>query len=82
LDAPIPVYCSQADIDADGRVDGADLAIWQQNYNALGDPECNAGNAWCSYADINRDGRVDGADLALWQQQYDALGNGPCQRPA
>ncbi len=77
---PLPL-CIAADITGDSRVDGADLAIWQQQYNALGDPPCGCSNDYCNRADINRDSRVDGADLALWQQNYDALGSIPCILP-
>ena len=50
------------DATADGRVDGADLAVWQRYYGAS--------NATFFTADWNDDGRVDGGDLALWQQNY------------
>lgn len=53
------------DGNADGLVDGADLGIWQQNYDPLG---LNVNTF--AMGDWNFDGRVDGADLALWQQNY------------
>ena len=60
------------DATGEGKVDGADLALWQQNYDPLGtDPT----NDW-GKGDWNGDGKVDGADLALWQQNYDPLGAG------
>jgi hypothetical protein len=59
------------DANADGKIDGADLAIWQQNYDPLG---LNAENASWATGDWNADRKVDGGDLALWQQNYDPLG--------
>ena len=55
------------DANRDGRVDGADLSIWQQFY----DPRGLAGdnNTW-DRGDWNDDNRIDGGDLALWQQYY------------
>ena len=58
------------DANGDGKVDGTDLAIWQQNYDPLGD------NGTFATGDWNGDGKVDGTDLALWQQNYDPLGTG------
>ena len=58
-----------ADINVDGKVDGGDLAIWQQNYDPLGED-----SHWWNTGDCNGDGKVDGGDLALWQQGYDPLG--------
>ena len=60
------------DATGEGKVDGADLALWQQNYDPLG---TNPNNDW-GKGDWNGDGKVDGADLALWQQNYDPLGAG------
>ena len=58
------------DANADGKVDGGDLAIWQQHYDPLG---ASPGNTF-AMGDWNGDGQIDGADLALWQQFYDPLG--------
>ncbi len=62
--------------DADGnwKVDGADLALWQQNYDPLGDNPNTFG-----MGDFDNNGAIDGADLALWQQKYDPLGNAPAE---
>jgi hypothetical protein len=57
------------DANGDGKVDGADLALWQQNYDPVGTKP----NAWGT-GDWNGDGKVDSADLSLWQQNYDPLG--------
>ena len=57
------------DMNADGKVDGGDLAIWQQHYDPTGD-----NSHWWNTGDCNGDGKVDGGDLALWQQGYDPLG--------
>jgi len=58
----------QGDANADGRVDGGDLALWQQKYDPL-----SQGAVDFFSGDWNDDGRVDGGDLALWQQNYDPL---------
>jgi probable HAF family extracellular repeat protein len=57
------------DANADGKVDGGDLAIWQQHYDPLG-----TGNNTFADGDFNGDGKIDGGDLAIWQQHYDPLG--------
>lgn len=59
------------DATGDGTVNGADLAVWQQNYNPLA-----GGNSGFFDGDWNTDGVINGADLALWQQNYNPLGNG------
>ena len=61
---------NQADLNGDGKVDGGDLAIWQQNYDPLG-----TGNNTFALGDWNGDGKIDGGDLALWQQNYDPIGS-------
>ena len=53
-----------------GKVDGQDLAAWQEHYNPLGDEQ----NSWQD-GDWNFDGKIDGADLSLWQQNYDPIGS-------
>ena len=58
------------DADLDGLVDGADLALWQQNYDPLGTGGDN--NTW-AMGNWNDDNMIDGADLALWQQNYSPL---------
>ena len=62
---------SLGDATGDGKVDGGDLAIWQQNYDPLGTK-----GATPEKGDWNGDGKIDGADLALWQQHYNPLGQG------
>ena len=65
-------WFAQAPGDAnwDGKVDGGDLSIWQQNYDPLGlNP-----NTW-EMGDWNCDNRIDGGDLALWQQFYGPIGS-------
>ena len=59
------------DADNDGKIDGADLAIWQQNYDPLG---LNGDNNTFDKGDWDYDDKIDGADLAIWQQNYDPLG--------
>jgi len=60
---------SLGDATGDGKVDGGDLARWQQNYDPLGTK-----GATPEKGDWNGDGKIDGADLALWQQHYAPLG--------
>jgi len=59
------------DANGDGKVDGADLGIWQQNYDPLG-----TGNNTFAMGDFNDDGKIDGGDLGVWQQNYDPIGSG------
>jgi hypothetical protein len=59
------------DANGDGKVDGGDLAIWQQNYDPL---SLNGDNNTWAAGDWNGDGKIDGGDLALWQQYYAPLG--------
>ncbi|MDP7637010.1 MAG: hypothetical protein QF577_05625 [Phycisphaerae bacterium] len=56
------------DANGDERVDSTDLAIWQQNYDPLGENQ-NTFNM----GDWDRDWLVDSTDLALWQQNYDPI---------
>ena len=60
------------DANADGIINSADLAIWQQNYDPV---VANPGNAW-STGDWDGNGVVNGADLALWQINHDLAGSG------
>lgn len=53
--------CCPADFDANGGVDGADLAAFFQAYEAGDDA-----------ADIDRNGGIDGADLAYFFTRYEA----------
>jgi hypothetical protein len=64
-----PVSQDGTDINRDGKVDGGDLAIWQQNYDPLG---LNVNIP--PMGDCNADGKIDGGDLALWQQHYNPIG--------
>ncbi len=59
------------DANRDGKVDGADLAIWQQYYDPLG---LGGDNDTWEHGDWNGDRRINGGDLALWQQNYAPLG--------
>ncbi len=49
---------------------GADLAIWQTNYDPIGVHLNTFG-----IGDWDHDGRINGADLASWQQNYDPIGS-------
>jgi len=64
-----PKQFSCGDADLNGKVDGGDLAIWQQCYDPLG---LNLNTFLMG--DFNLDGKIDGGDLALWQQNYNPLG--------
>ena len=57
------------DANGDEKVDSADLAVWQQNYDPLGGNQ----NTF-AMGDWDRDWLVDSTDLALWQQNYDPIG--------
>jgi hypothetical protein len=48
------------DFNADGQIDGADLAVWRASFAANGD------------ADADGDGDSDGADFLTWQRQVGA----------
>jgi hypothetical protein len=52
-----------ADFDADGDVDLADLATWQNAYNTT------------ALGDADGDGDSDGRDFLLWQQQFTGSGS-------
>jgi hypothetical protein len=67
LPEPVP-----GDANGDSRVDGGDLAIWQVNYDPLGEDNDPWNGFW--HGDFNRDGRIDGGDLALWQEGYNPIG--------
>ncbi len=60
IDADTP-----GDANRDNLVDGADLAIWQTNYDPIGLTDAG----WTT-GDWTGDGKIDGADLALWQINY------------
>jgi len=47
--------CDGADIDQNGVVDFADLAIMAQNFNRT---DCGVTNSWCKWTDIDRNGKV------------------------
>lgn len=66
------VLRATGDITGDGKVDGHDLAIWQQEYDPLGVNPLNR----LETGDMNSDGRIDGTDLAIWQRNYNPLGSG------
>ena len=51
-----------ADFDADGSIDAADLVNWRTGFGM-------AAHATQSQGDANADGSVDGADFIAWQQQ-------------
>ena len=65
-----PGYLLECDANGDGRVDGGDLGIFQQNYDPVG-----IGENIYQMGDWDLDGKIDGGDLSLWQQFYDPLGS-------
>jgi hypothetical protein len=52
----------EADFDADGDVDGDDLANWTSGF-------ATSGSATYAKGDADADQDVDGADFLIWQQQ-------------
>jgi hypothetical protein len=69
LDAVGVLRPISGDANGDGKIDGADLALWQQHYDPLG-----LDNNTFGMGDFNGDGKIDGGDLALWQQHYNPIG--------
>jgi hypothetical protein len=49
---------NEADFNADGAVDGLDLAVWQSSYNTD------------DLGDADNDGDTDGRDFMIWQRLY------------
>jgi hypothetical protein len=62
----IQAAAAAADFDADGDVDGADLALWSAGFGTIG-------TATHMQGDADADLDADGADFLVWQQD---LGNG------
>lgn len=58
--APLP-----GDFNADGHVDGDDLAAWKQHFGT-------ASGATLAQGDANGDGAVNGSDFLVWQRHYGA----------
>lgn len=52
-----------SDHNNDGFVDGADLAVWKEEFGTAGES-----------ADANSDGVVDGGDFLAWQRNYGKVG--------
>ena len=63
----ISALLAGADFTGDGSVNGADLAVWQNEYGTSGGAATASGDA-----DLDTD--VDGADFLAWQSEYDAAG--------
>ncbi len=55
-------WCSNSDINMDGKVNLNDLQIY---WNNLGKKYCLIKNNWCKGADVNKDDKVDVKDLRL-----------------
>lgn len=55
-----PALALFGDLNGDGHVDGADIAIVAYSFGS-----CPGQPRWNPIADLNNDGRVDGADIAL-----------------
>ncbi len=56
------------DFDADGNVDGADLALWQAGFGM-------ASGAGAAVGDADRDTDVDGSDFLIWQRNLTSVAN-------
>ena len=65
LDVAPPV----ADFNTSGKVDGADLDLWEANYGSM--------TASHSLGDTNDDLDVDGSDFLVWQRQLGAMDTVP-----
>ena len=57
---------SPGDANGDGKVNGLDFLLWQQNYPTTS-------GATLQMGDFNGDGKVDGADFLIWQANYKPL---------
>lgn len=65
--APLP-----GDFNADGSVDGADLAVWKEHFGT-------ASGAGAGQGDADGDGDVDGSDLLAWQWGVGGGGSGTAE---
>ncbi|HLE84331.1 MAG TPA: dockerin type I domain-containing protein, partial [Thermoanaerobaculia bacterium] len=55
----------QADVNGDGRVDGADLVLLARHFGTA-----NGDSRYAAFVDINRDDLIDGSDLAVLASQF------------
>jgi lysophospholipase L1-like esterase len=55
----------QADVNGDGRVDGADLVALARHFGSV-----NGDSRYARFVDLNRDNRIDGSDLAVLASQF------------
>lgn len=65
-------HFAPGDFSRDGKVDGADFAIWQEYFPRGGD-------ATPSQGDGDGDGDVDGADFVIWQTGLSSAASSPTQ---
>jgi cyclophilin family peptidyl-prolyl cis-trans isomerase len=56
----LPLNLPDGDYNFDGKVDGADLAVWKADFGSTAKAE----------ADGNGNGRVDAADFLVWQRTF------------
>jgi len=61
-----------ANFNGDNAIDGADLAIWEQNYGAT--------SATAQLGDADGDVDVDGRDFLIWQRQFEGNLVSPLQK--
>jgi lysophospholipase L1-like esterase len=55
----------QADVNGDGRVDGADLVQLARHFGGV-----NGDSRYARFVDLNQDNRIDGSDLAILASQF------------
>jgi uncharacterized lipoprotein YddW (UPF0748 family) len=71
-DGPLAAAPLPGDFNADGSVDGDDLAVWKEHFGTATGAEVGEGDA-------DGDGDVDGGDFLVWQQGVGGGGSGAAE---